>query len=259
MKKSTRIRIAAAVIGGTGVAAVFGSAYLYHERFGGVLATDDTHWEAFGGYLGGVAGTIIGLVTLCTLAITWAQQVGDSEEASYAQHRQAFDSTFFRLLSRFSEIANSVHALQNEGRSAFRALYNSMGWPVGQNADVRAAIADMHRLMYLPNEPELGPYFRTLYHVFKFIDEDRVLIEDDKIEYANIARAQLSKYELLMMFYNCLTDYGTKFKPLIERYGLLKHINKAELRHLGHKTDPTLYASTAFMSEEQRKERRAHN
>jgi hypothetical protein len=165
-----------------------------------------------------------------------------------------FDSTFFQLLRRFSEISNSVHYDQGDGRVAFERMYNALAWPAAPVANTLETIEAAHSLLYRTVEPELGPYFRTLYHVFKFIHEDKILTEDDKCEYVNIARAQLSKYELLMIFYNCLTSNGSGFKPLIVRYGILKHINDADLKHLHHKTDPTLYSPTAFMSKAQRQQ-----
>lgn len=74
-------------------------------------------------------------------------------------------------------------------------------------------------------------YFRHLYRIFKYIDKSP-LINDDRYEYAAIARAQLSEYELLMLFYNGLNvnDEGQyKFKDFIEIYSLLNNLNKGKL------------------------------
>ena len=125
-------------------------------------------------------------------------------------------------------------------------------YPINPQANELAAIVQMHHLVYAAHEPELGPYFRTLYHIFKFVDRDEAITTQEKIDYANVARAQLSRFELAFMFYNCLTPYGEKFKPLIERYGLLKHINVADLPNINHRQDPALYAQTAFLSQEER-------
>jgi hypothetical protein len=113
----------------------------------------------------------------------------------------------------------------------------------------------MFRPSYKLNEPSLGPYFRTLYHVFKLIDRQAFLSEQEKIDYANIARAQLSRFELALLFYDVLTPYGTEFKPLIEKYGILKHLEALDLPNTNHKTNSSLYSPTAFMSQD---ERRAH-
>ena len=49
-----------------------------------------------------------------------------------------------------------------------------------------------------------------------------------------MVRAQLSKYELLLLYYNCLSDVGEKFRPLVERYDLLKMVNTTELLDEAH-------------------------
>ena len=77
------------------------------------------------------------------------------------------------------------------------------------------------------NEHSLGPYFRSLYHIFKFI-KGSDLSGRQKISYANIARSTLGKGHLLLLALNCLTKYGEGFKPLVEEFGLLKHIAEHE-------------------------------
>ena len=51
---------------------------------------------------------------------------------------------------------------------------------------------------------DLGHYFRNLYHIFKFIKNSE---EKDKNGYASILRSQLSNDELLLLFYNGISDY----------------------------------------------------
>jgi len=68
-------------------------------------------------------------------------------------------------------------------------------------------------------------YFRHLYTIIKFVDETVFLKEDEKYKYTSIVRATLSRYELVWLYYNCLTSVGNeKFKPLIERYSILKNL-----------------------------------
>jgi len=68
--------------------------------------------------------------------------------------------------------------------------------------------------------------------------------------YTNIVRAQLSSQELLLLFYNALSDLGNeKFKPLIEEIALLKTVPKNEL--FQSSTHPKLYANSAYANSEQ--------
>jgi len=71
----------------------------------------------------------------------------------------------------------------------------------------------------------IGHYFRTLFHIIKFIDNS-LFDDEQKKQYINLVRAQLSKYELGLLFYNSINPrYGLcKFFPLIHKYGLLKHL-----------------------------------
>jgi hypothetical protein len=93
---------------------------------------------------------------------------------------------------------------------------------------------------YKDHEPQMGPYFRNLYHVFKFV---KLSAPEPKRQYTSLARAQLSKFELLFLFYNCLTPYGAGFKPLVEEFGLLEHLEKGVLLNKAH---AAFYADGAF-------------
>jgi hypothetical protein len=76
---------------------------------------------------------------------------------------------------------------------------------------------------YVHNDGTLAPYFRKLFHVFRFIAESDLRM-DEKVRYANIARASLNKNELLLLLLNGAAREGGDFKPLIEGLGLLKHV-----------------------------------
>ena len=72
----------------------------------------------------------------------------------------------------------------------------------------------------------LGHYYRNLYHIVKFIDEDKSLETfEDKYKYIKILRAQLSAPEINLLAWNGLSQHGEAFKPLIEKYKLLKNMN----------------------------------
>jgi hypothetical protein len=271
--KATRYWLAAKFLIGTGVAALLVSAGLYwHELNAGQFSGNSEDWGAFGAYIAGAAGTVISLGTLIALAITLALQAEDLEQTRSAMQqqisaaqRQIFDSTFFSLLHRFNEVLDAISAGpvptalgidMVSGREAIQRIFKEMasGFPahVIPAEQTLPAIVEMHRATYIKYEAFLGPYFRLLYHVFKFINNSSHLSDSEMVEYANIARAQLSRYELALAFYNCLTPYGERFKPLIEKFGILKHVNDADLVNARHKDDAMLYAPTAFMSEEQR-------
>jgi hypothetical protein len=79
---------------------------------------------------------------------------------------------------------------------------------------------------------QFGNYFRNLYRLIKIIDQYDFKIKDPEQDhqkryfYTSIVRAQFSDYELKWLFLNGLSEFGAKFKPLLEKYALLKNINK---------------------------------
>lgn len=67
-------------------------------------------------------------------------------------------------------------------------------------------------------------YFRHLYTILKFIEENNWLGEAKQYQYATFVRATLSRYELVMLYYNGF--FHPKMKKMMERYCLLNNIRK---------------------------------
>lgn len=80
---------------------------------------------------------------------------------------------------------------------------------------------DYYEEFYKLNENIIGHYFRNLYRIVKYIQEfefseKHEINERERKEYRGILRAQLSTYELLMLFYNiCYSEKGEKFKEIL--------------------------------------------
>jgi hypothetical protein len=84
-------------------------------------------------------------------------------------------------------------------------------------------ILNAYELTFEQYQGDLSHYFRTLYTILRYIDESSI---EDKKKYIRILRAQLSAYELSLLFYNCLSSHGKdNHKPLLERYAILKNVN----------------------------------
>ena len=88
-------------------------------------------------------------------------------------------------------------------------------------------------------------YFRLLYRILKFVRETPLITSfDDEYEYTSMLRAMLSRYELVWLYYNGLSEYGAeKLKPLIERYAMLKNL-RSDLLVKG--VDVGTYADSAY-------------
>jgi len=141
------------------------------------------------------------------------------------------ENTFFQMMSLHSEILKGIDLQQGAntmtGRDAFKVMQNTM--LNGKTMQLLSSndlekINEGYLSIYQSYQNELGHYFRYLYNIMKFIDRSPM---EDKRFYSNLLRAQLSNYELVLLFYNCLSVYGRdKFKLLVEEYGLLKNMPK---------------------------------
>ena len=158
--------------------------------------------------------------------------------------QQRFENTFFQMLNLHHQIVNSIdlpHPVNLKSRDCFRYLYESFYNTMKDRDKSIHFSLEPYLVVYHRNESDLGHYFRNLYTITKFINNSE---EIEKQKYADILRAQLSSHELLLLFYNCLSDYGNqKFKPLVEEYQLLKNISHKYLVDISHKR---AFKSSAF-------------
>lgn len=192
------------------------------------------------------------------LAATREEIKGQKEQA-IAQNKtlaqQTFENTFFQLLRVHSENVASIDLRKSEatdriistGRDCFKQFYADFKNAWNNRGDLGAEdqlkeVQKAYSLFYQQREHDVSHYFRHLYHVVKFVDQSGI---DDKQKYVNFVRAQLSSYELLLLFYNCLSNYGfEKFKPLIEKYVLLHTMSANDL--VDREKHYALYHPTAY-------------
>lgn len=192
---------------------------------------------------------------------------------------QRFENTFFSLLNLHHQIVSSIDyryykskegdgSLQRmikvgseekeivviNGRDVFRHRYNIMQVDLKGNP---LAYEKKYLKHYEQAQTDFGHYFRNLYRMIKLVDQtdffysSNEVSENDifkiKYKYTSIIRSQISDYELLWTFYNCLSKNGVdKFKPLIEQYSLLKNIPMNLIANVDH---IKLYNKKAFNPE----------
>jgi hypothetical protein len=173
---------------------------------------------------------------------------------------QRFENTFFGLINLHNKIVNDFDYKIGDdykrpveiksGRDVFYEAYRELR---NELSKTEVPLNLSYLRMYGKHNTDFGHYFRNLYRTFKIIDETEfVSIQeiDDEIEnkeneydeqnfkqqykYTSILRAQLSDYELFLLFYNCQSRLGIKFKPLVEKYSLLKTMPKHLIEHKEH-------------------------
>lgn len=162
---------------------------------------------------------------------------------------QRFENTFFKMLEFLENCRHDVfyQGFQRpsvEGRDAIKSLYEAFtngflcSWIQDNDFNQKRVfkeeckslegISKQYSNFYIKYGDELGQYYRTLYNLLKLVDRAD-FIEDQSV-YTNLVRAQLSRYELLLLFYNCLSVYGSeKMCPLVKQYHILKHLESGML------------------------------
>lgn len=160
---------------------------------------------------------------------------------------QRFENTFFNMINLHHLIVNSInieHLSLNSvqemarivrtgekvyekfnGRNAFPFLVKIFH-DIYHNDD--ASFDESYDVFFKEYQSVLGHYFRNLYHIFKLIKNSDI---KNKMDYASLIIAQLSVYELLLIFYNCNSWYGKKFLVFAHKYELFKNLDKRLIKN----------------------------
>ncbi len=215
---------------------------LYFWQFHGSLSVKPDAWGQFGDFIGGTLNPTFSMLALIALLATFTLQIQEfrlstkelrnSAAALSAQHyamqRQIFENTFFQLLSLHNQILDNIdlrapNGNESKGRDCFTVFVhraNNSIRAVGDATNDLLQFRKAYQRFLDVHEREISHYFRTLYNLIKFIDASKGI---DAKFYTNIVRAQLSSHEVTLLMYNCMSDAGfIKFKPLVEKYALLK-------------------------------------
>ncbi|MVO08230.1 hypothetical protein GOQ30_03505 [Flavobacterium sp. TP390] len=153
-------------------------------------------------------------------------------EEKITKSRDVFKNSF-RLLHLFLLI--EVRRTSKKNKKNVEIYNNIKKFPtikiMNKKQEINTSFNYIYNLFYKKYDTDYGHYYRNLYRLIKIVDEKKFsnnIIEDYKIKYSytSIIRAQLSDAEINWLFLNCLSDKGyKKFKPLVEKYSLLKIIN----------------------------------
>lgn len=211
------------------------SAYYAHTEEGTLIK-----WY----YIGGIVSGIFAFGAFIVAFISNNNQRRTSD-------LQRFESTFFNMLAQqqqiTSELSFSYSYKDTILEEAATETYTRLQKEVIVNKEVKGRelfyflfatnTKYLHGMkLFLDNrgmeayEESIYPtyfdhYFRHLYTIIKFVHETKILSHEDKYKYTSMVRATLSRYELIWLYYNSLSEYGKyKFKDMIEDYALLKNI-----------------------------------
>lgn len=170
--------------------------------------------------------------------------------------KQNFENTFFSLIDLYISLVDALeihvpqlgtprHDVRIKGRECFLNFFSDLKREYdgerkrAPDADDLALCISAYGRFAHYRQSAIGHYFSILYKIIQFVDSSEI---EEKQIYINILKAQLSSYELSLLFYNGLSNYSMKyFKLYIEKCGLLEHLSL--LLAPGHKQ---LYRNSAF-------------
>lgn len=212
------------------------------------------------------------------------EQTAEFEKQNSTLRLQRFENTFFQLLSQFESVTDNLSFSYMEDHS-YKKCYADEDSPTSEVNPPRTIVTgrelfrtafeevphySFYRDSILPGEKmryigmrnllaNIGMkgymdsftpsyfdhYFRLMYRILKFVDNTKLIEDKDKYDYTCILRALLSRYELVWLYYNGLSDYGSeKFKPLIEKYSMLQNLREELL--VDTCTTPLNYSEIAY-------------
>ena len=224
---------------------------------------DFSNTGPIGDTIGGTMGPFVAIAAaILTFLAFWVQfKANEQQRKDIALER--FESNLFELIHIQQDITNNLifvekkgneNIVQAQGRDVFQYVYEDYNFGLkGKYGNTTPTIAGVKTLMQYQNVnrytdlKELGyldHYFSHLYRIFKYINDSEIIDDKNKYKYSCIVRANLSQYELIMLFYNSLSSNGNKnFKELIETYAIFNNIRLELLAKQEHKD---LYSNRAY-------------
>ena len=211
----------------------------------------------------GLMNACFSLLAFAAVVITFVIQNRKDNNNEKLARKSQFENVFFNMTSTFEEIVSHLvykepvkdianPLLQSslyqsneattatvpkaekiyQGRQIFRYLYLEK-FVTGGNGQVVRGIKglvetspgiSMNDIREYFFDGTLDHYFRYAYRIVKYVKTSKLIDDDEREGYASIFRAQLSCFELLVLFFNCLGMDENKFKHLVEDYHLFNNI-----------------------------------
>ena len=222
----------------------------------GLVRIRDLTPNEWGDFFGGIANPLLTFLTFTGLLITIILQQTElretrkelkrSADALSAQNesrkKQNFEATFFQMLSIHNSIVNSIDLVNDQGsRTQGRDCFSVFYTRFNKEFRAREARYNESKLAKVPlpaaytefwrtHQSELGHYYRYLYNIVRFIKDEG----QESGPYIRLIRAQLSDQELLLLFYNCISENGGNFTPLVVEFSLLDNMPQKKVLDQSH-------------------------
>lgn len=169
----------------------------------------------------------------------------DAKKRELSEKLRDFENSFFNMLNILQTIIKDMRVggddkkIKKEGRQVFTHYYYRFKNTTIKKYDInpvayldrqafslskeKKILSNSFEIFFRGRSGNFSHYFRYVYNMFKFIDCADI-DDKDKEKYSKILRAQISNYELMILFYNCNGPYGKKFESYINKYALFDNL-----------------------------------
>lgn len=206
----------------------------------------------------GIVNIIVLFITAGILLYTLLAIKTSNEENTRLNRLQAAENTIVKQLEFHYNMLKGINIINSTGKqygeylnrivygqTAFEVLYDTLkdiyvkmpGNSYKDSNDIAAEerrIKDSFTQLYNEYGSQFGNYFKNLYLLISYIND--ITIKDfNKKYYISLVKSQLSKYEILLLAYNCIwiqirpKPKGRNFIEFAKEYDLLSALELNEL------------------------------
>ncbi|NWB63814.1 putative phage abortive infection protein [Pseudomonas sp. F1002] len=198
---------------------------LWDEPFGGIPAKlrEGTFGDSFG-----TLNALFSGLAFSGVLITMLLQRKDLLEARAQVSNQQIESQFYNMLALQQNIVAGFDfkekgVLLSSGRDCFKSWYTFFDSECrGLKPGGSRTVDDVYELMWFTYQGYLSLYFRSLYSVFKFVSECG---HPESSKFGGVVRSFLSDFELVILYYNCLSPQGHGFKKYIQEFKVFDNLD----------------------------------
>ncbi len=157
---------------------------------------------------------------------------------------QNFDNFVFEMITSLNSIVNSLDIRKadgqkevlHQGRDCFGFFYKKFSKrPKSERMFPETVTQDTtlerYEVMFGEHSSDLSHYFRYVYNMLRVLDES----EEVQSKHRKLVRSHFSDDELLVIFYNALTERGKNFLPFLESFELFDNLPIGRLVKPEHK------------------------
>lgn len=233
-----------------------GGADGWKVRFWGLMTSPSNE---IGDTFAGIAGVLAFLWIIVTVWLQSQELAAQREELKEQREEfekmnsimdsEKFEAMVFEFIKTHNEIVSSIeieameapptlsevllHRVTYRGRGCFPYLYKKLSSEYQERKKKhgdRVALYYAYKKLWNEYGHLLGHYYRFLFNAFRTISESTLA----EPHHSRLMRSQISDYELLLLFYNCISPRGEKFTKYAREFSLFDNLPSIKVLDHAH-------------------------